>query len=195
VTWIYLVRHGETDWNRDGRLQGILDVRLNEVGIHQGRQIAQRFSSLRALKVYTSPLWRALHTATLLQSHVRDCPVIIEPRLREIDHGVWTGLTMGRITRDFPEEFEGWQLRPDRVRPRGGESLQEPYSRAAGFLHELTETSTGSDVLIVSHGVINALLVCAATGAPLARLWNFPQPNAHVTALRVEGQKVVGIKR
>ena len=194
MTRIYLVRHGETVWNRDRRLQGILDVGLNEVGIRQGRRIAKRFSSLWTLKVYTSPLRRALHTATLLQSHVRDCPVIVEPRLREIDHGAWTSLTMDRITRDFPEEFERWQLRPDRVRPRGGESLQEAYSRASGFLHDFTKTSTGSDVLIVCHGVINALLVCAALGAPLGKLWDFPQPNAHVTVLRVDGRKVVGIK-
>lgn len=194
MTRIYLVRHGETDWNRDLRLQGILDVGLNEVGMRQGRRIAKRFSSMRGLKVYTSPLRRALHTATLLPSYGRDCPVMVEPRLREIDHGAWTGLTMDRITRDFPEEFDRWQSRPDRVRPRGGESLQEAYSRAAGFLNELTETSAGSDALIVSHGVINALLVCAAWGAPLARLWDFPQPNAHVTVLRVEGRKIVGIK-
>jgi probable phosphoglycerate mutase len=194
VPRIYLVRHGETNWNRDRRLQGILDVGLNEAGIRQGRRLARRLSSLRGLKVYTSPLSRALHTAALLQSHMRDCPVIVEPRLREIDHGVWTSLTLGRITRDFPEKFERWQLRPDRLRPRGGESLQEAYRRAAGFLHGITETSSGGDILIVSHGVINALLVCAALGAPLARLWDLPQPNTHVTVLRVEGRKVVGIK-
>ena len=194
MTRIYLVRHGETDWNRDGRLQGILDVGLNEAGLRQGRRIAQRFSSLRALMVYTSPLTRSFHTARLVQSHVKRCRVTVEPRLREIDHGAWTGLTMNRITCDFPEEFAKWQLRPDRVRPRGGESLQEAYRRAVGFLHDFIKTSTGSNVLIVSHGVINALLVCAAWGAPLARLWDFPQPNAHVTVLRVEGRKIVGIK-
>jgi phosphoserine phosphatase len=195
VTRIYLVRHGETDWNRDRRLQGILNVGLNKVGITQGRRIAKRFSSLRALKVYTSPLTRAIQTATLLQGHGRDCPVMVEPRLREIDHGAWTGVTMDRIACDFPEEFEIWQSMPDRVRPRGGESLQEAYRRATGFLHDFTKTSMGSDVLIVSHGVINALLLCAAWGAPPARLWDFPQPNADVTVLRVEGRKVVGIKR
>lgn len=194
MTRIYLVRHGETDWNRDRRLQGILDVGLNEIGITQGRRIAKRFSSLRALEVYTSPLRRALHTATLLQRHGRDFPVMVEPRLREIDHGAWTGMTMDRIARDFPDEFERLQSRPDRVRPRGGESLQEAYRRATGFLHQFTKTSTGSSVLIVSHGVINALLVCAAWGAPLARLWDFPQLNARVTVLWVEGRKVVGIK-
>ena len=195
MTRIYLVRHGETDWNRDRRLQGILDVGLNKVGITQGRRIAKRFSGLRALKVYTSPLRRALRTSTLLQGHGRHCPMMIEPRLREIDHGAWTGMTMDRIACDFPEEFESWQSRPDHVRPRGGESLQEAYRRATGFLHDFTKTSMGSDVLIVSHGVINALLVCAAWGAPPARLWDFPQPNADVTVLRVEGRKVVGIKR
>ena len=132
------------------------------------------FRDLRALKVYTSPLRRALHTATLLQSYGRDCPVMVEPRLREIDHGAWTGLTMDGITRDFPEEFERWQLRPDRVRPRGGESLQEAYNRAAGFLYEFTETSLGSDVLIVSHGVINALLVCAVLGSATGQALGFP---------------------
>lgn len=195
MTRIYLVRHGETDWNRDRRLQGILDVRLNKVGITQSRRIAKRFSSLRALRVYTSPLSRALHAAKLLQCYGRDCLMMVEPRLREIDHGAWTGMTMDGIALDFPEEFESWQSRPDRVRPRGGESLQEAYRRATGFLHDFTKTSAGSDALIVSHGVINALLVCAAWGAPPARLWDFPQPNAEVTVLPVEGRKVTGIKR
>lgn len=194
MTRIYLVRHGETDWNRARRLQGILNVELNEAGITQGRQLAKRLSGLRALKVYTSPLSRALHTATLIQSCVRGCPVIADPRLREIDHGAWTGMTVSRITRDFPDEFERWQLRPDRLRLRSGESLQEAYRRSSGFLRGIMAASLRGDVLIVSHGIINALLICAALRAPLARLWDFPQPNAHVTVLQIEGQKVLGIK-
>ena len=188
---IYLVRHGETDWNRDQRLQGTLNVRLKEVGIEQGRQVAKRLSGLRVSGVYTSPLGRARHTALLL-SGGRNWPVVVEPRLRKIHHGTWTGLTLGKIKRDFPDDFEAWRLTPDSVRPNGGESLQEAYGRAAGFLRGIT--ASGRDVLIVSHGVINALLVCAALGAPPARLLEFSQANAHVTVLRVENQRIVGIE-
>ena len=190
---IYLVRHGETDWNRDQRLQGTLNVRLNEVGIEQGRRVAKRLSGLRVSRVYTSPLGRARHTALLL-SRGRNWPVIVERLLREIDHGIWTGLTLGKIARDFPDELQGWRLRPDCVRPSGGESLQEAYGRAAGFLRGITDAAFDGDILIVSHGVINALLLYAASGAPLARVWESPQPNAHVTVLRAEDRKIFGIE-
>lgn len=190
---IYLVRHGETDWNHEERLQGITDVPLNQAGIAQSRQLAVRMRRVRATYIFTSPLRRARCTAAILH---RACgwSVIVREELREIDHGVWTGMTVSEIGERFPLRLACWRTNPERLRVKNAEPLHQAYCRVSGFLYQATEVASSADLVVVSHGVTIALLICAALGCTLERLWAFPQVNACVHAVYIYRNQVTACK-
>ncbi|MGH9772873.1 MAG: histidine phosphatase family protein [Candidatus Acidiferrales bacterium] len=186
---IYLIRHGETDWNREKRLQGITDVPLNRAGIAQGRRLAGWLKRVGAGCIFTSPLRRARHTAMTLH-RAGGWPVIVCDELREIDHGVWTGMALGEIGRRFPPGLACWRTNPEKLRVENAEPLQRAYSRASRFLLQVIGMVSRGDVVVVSHGVIIALMVCAAMGSSSARVWDFPQPNACIQAVRIHRRQI-----
>jgi probable phosphoglycerate mutase len=190
---IYLLRHGETSWNREHRLQGITDVPLNGVGVWQSRRLSRWFQKPNLAAIISSPLRRAQDTARILSGSTR-CPIIIDERLREIDHGPWTGMRVGRMQRRFPVEFAAWRFLPETFRLAGSEGLNAVYSRSSGVLSNLIAANVTGDLLLVSHGVVNALLLCAALGAPSSRIWGYPQGNAQLSVLQVEGRQVVSME-
>jgi broad specificity phosphatase PhoE len=190
---IYLVRHGETNWNRIGRLQGLRDVGLNSVGVMQAIKLARRFRSLRLAALITSPLSRARVTGMRIRGS-QQVPVIAENDLREIDHGHWTGMTPLEIAQKSPEEYAAWKYEPDSFRPSSGERLRSVYGRAGRVLARVLETDVRNDVVIVSHGVVNAVLLCAALAKPLAKIWEIPQPNASAYVLRINRYRIVEVE-
>lgn len=190
---IYLIRHGETDWNRETRLQGITDVPLNRAGIAQGQSLVGRLSRVRAGRIFTSPLRRARQTSTILH-RAGGWPVIVDHGLREIDHGVWTGLTLNEIRKRFPLELACWHANPEKLRTDGAEPLQKAYLRASKFLLQAIGMSQRGDVAVVSHGILIALMVCAAMGSPSARVWDFPQPNAWIQAIRIHRRQIAALE-
>jgi broad specificity phosphatase PhoE len=175
VTEIYLVRHGETDWNRAQRLQGTIDTRLNRIGAEQAHQVADRFRALTGT-VITSPFARARNTARAiaLRSH---SALVIDPLLAEIDHGSWAGLTLPTIARAFPGAVIDGHLHADALDVSGGEALAAAYRRASTALLQLMSVSRAAPVVVVSHGVINALLLCAAVGHVPAHMGRYTQRN------------------
>jgi phosphoserine phosphatase len=186
---IYLIRHGETDWNHEERLQGITDVPLNQAGIVQGRHLATRMRRIRAKHIFTSPLRRARHTAAIL-NRACGCPMIVRDELREIDHGAWTGMTIREIRQRFPLGLARWCTSPEKLQVENAEPLQQAYRRASRFLCQAMEMASRTDLIVVSHGVTIALLICAALGSPLERLWAFTQPNACVHAVWIHRHQV-----
>jgi len=190
---LYLLRHGETSWNREQRLQGITDVSLNDFGVRQSRRLVRWFQKTKIAAVVTSPLRRARQTADLLcQSAPR--PVLVDDRLREIDHGPWTGWKTSHVERRMPVEFATWRFCPDRLRLPASETLEAVYRRSSAVLSELVAANISGNVLIVSHGVTNALLVCAALGAPLSGICRFAQGNGCVTLLKVVRRQIMALE-
>jgi broad specificity phosphatase PhoE len=167
-TLLYLVRHGETDWNRERRLQGTLEVPLNGTGIAQARQLAGHFTALPIACVTSSPLIRSSATAEVL-AKARGCPLRIDARLREIDHGSWSGLTMAEIARRFPSLVENDQLTSEAFDVSGGESLLEVSRRVSDVLADLLSWHDGQSVVVVGHGVTLAVMSCAAHAVDPAR--------------------------
>jgi broad specificity phosphatase PhoE len=191
---IYLSRHGETSWNGQERLQGIRDIPLNHTGVEQSRRLARWVRKSGTTRIITSPLRRARHTAEILNEHAAR-PVLVDDQLREIDHGPWTGMRLRAIERRFPAQFFAWRFSPEKFRLPAAESLETVYARCTCFLSDLVAASHTGDVLVVSHGVIHALLLCAALGASLDRLRDFSPPNAAVSALRVEQRNIIAVER
>ena len=191
---IYLLRHGQTCWNQERRLQGLRDVPLNSVGIRQSRRLIEWHRKTAVTRIVSSPLVRARRTAEILGEYGGPCP-LVDDRLREIDHGPWTGLRLPDIEQRFPHEFATWNFFPERLRLSSSESLGAVYRRCTRFLMDVLNTGGSEDVLVVSHGVVNALLLCAALGASLRRIHEFSLPNATISTLRTKQRKIVAVER
>jgi broad specificity phosphatase PhoE len=140
VTELLLVRHGETDWNREGRLQGQADPPLNDAGREQARAVARRLGTVELDAAYSSDLRRAAETAEVILAG-RGVPLETHPGLREIDVGSWTGLTRTEIEERFPGMHE-----------HDGEARNEFLERLLRTVVGIAERHVGGRVLIVSHG-------------------------------------------
>lgn len=160
-TTIVLIRHGETDWNREHRFQGHADVPLNEEGRRQARELADRLRGEAYAAAYSSPLRRAHETARILAAELS---VEVEPRdrLKEVDVGSWSGLTTSEVENRYPEGFRRWA--DDRSGGwTDGETYDELGRRVVADLLAIAEQHPGERVLAVTHGgAIRAVLAAIA---------------------------------
>jgi uncharacterized phosphatase len=140
VTTILLARHGETDWNREGRWQGWADPSLNGTGHDQARELAGRLAETHFEAVYSSDLRRAFETAEVLAAP-HNLTVVTDPGLREIDVGQWSGLTRAQISERFP-----LGNRP------GGETREQHSVRVLATVERIARAHPGQRILIVAHG-------------------------------------------
>lgn len=189
---IYLLRHAETEWNRQERLQGTLDVPINAAGVRQSRTLARRLQNLPIGRIFTSPLARARQTAAIIAAS-QACDTRIDNDLRELDHGVWSGKTISAINRLYPSQVEAWRFEPERSRIDCAEPMQAAYIRAARSLKMLLRMSFEENILVVGHGVTNSLILCAAAGAPIGAAGKFAQSNGSVAVLRAQDYVVISI--
>ncbi|WP_026369724.1 histidine phosphatase family protein [Kallotenue papyrolyticum] len=146
-TTLYLIRHGETEWNRIGRWQGHRDVPLSDLGREQARALAERLAreQVRIDAVYASDLRRALETAQILAAPLQ-LEVVALPALREIDIGPWSGLTRAEIIERFPGAFVEYDL------PPGSESHTAFTERVFEALVRLAAEHRGQRIAVVTHG-------------------------------------------
>ena len=183
-TELWLVRHGESKGNTGGILQGQKDYPLSDHGRQQAAAIAGRLRKERLIACYCSDLERAKETAEIISALAGLDPVIDE-RLREIDVGLWSGLTSEQIAARHGDEWRSWQQRRDPQHKRGGgESYHDLTSRVVPAFNELAARHPGGRVLIVTHGgSLNAYLA-ATLGMPMDALWRFSQDNAGLSRVQ-----------
>lgn len=180
---LWLVRHGQTDWNVVGRYQGQSDPPLNPVGRAQARALASRLRGHGFQALYTSDLLRARQTADALAAHAGLAPRL-EPRLREMHHGAWDGLLVTEIQARFPADWAAWRHAPHAARPPGGETVTEVAERVAAALDDIARRHAGGHVLVVSHGLALATALCRVHDVPLAQAHDLVPPNAEATMVR-----------
>lgn len=162
MTTLILVRHGETDWNRDGRWQGHADAPLNNRGREQARTLTDELGGEDVAAVYSSDLSRARETAEIVAAPLGR-PVTVDVRLREVDVGGWSGLTTAEIQARFPDEVARWRNGDPRHTFDGGESYAAMGDRVVAALEEIAARHPDDQVLVVLHGgPIRALLAHAA---------------------------------
>ncbi|XP_030466895.1 phosphoglycerate mutase-like protein 4 isoform X2 [Syzygium oleosum] len=157
---IVVVRHGETEWNADGRIQGHLDIELNEIGRRQATAVGERLSREGKISaIYSSDLKRALETANLIATACGGLEVIQDPGLREINLGELQGLHPRAAARVCPEAYKVLRSqRTDREIPGGGESIDQVYQRSTTCLRNISMKHKGERVVVVTHGgVIQSL--------------------------------------
>jgi len=164
-----MVRHGETDWNRERRFQGQSDPPLNAAGRGQARELAGRLSGESIDTVYASPLRRAYETAEIVAGRL-GLEVRASDALREVFLGAWEGLTLSDVEARFPEGYRRWVDHRDGW--HDGETYDELGPRVIAGLLEIAEAHEGGCVLAVTHGGPIRSAVAAATGTPFPEIHN-----------------------
>lgn len=178
-TILVLVRHGETDWNACGRLQGHTDIPLNAHGHAQAERLAEGLARRgeRFDVLYSSDLSRARATAAPL-GQALGLPVIEEPALRERHFGVLQGLTLAEAAEHHPAAYAGYRQRRVDAVPEGGESLERFCARVSEVLTRLAVRHVGGRILVVAHGGVLEMAYRLAVGIPLSAPRDFALPNA-----------------
>ena len=176
MTTLYMIRHGETPWNVEGRYQGQLDPPLTEQGRRQAESTAARLASLGFEAIYSSDLARAQQTAAALAEQT-GLPVRLDSRLREIHQGEWQGVLIGDIRARWPAEIHGWENDPWHHHPPGGESLPALQTRVYAVIDELTARHPHGKVAVFSHKLPIALLKIRYQGHPSGQIWTLLPAN------------------
>lgn len=180
---IFLVRHGETDWNREGRFQGQMDIRLNDTGLGQALSVAEALKDVPLDRIVASPLSRTRETARPL-AELTGLPVEMNGGLVEISHGLWEGRTSGEVEAEWPGMLAAWHGHPELVTMPGGESLADVQKRAwPAFLRTVEEE--GDSVAVVSHDAVLKVLLCRIFDSPLSSFWRFQLANGSITLLEL----------
>lgn len=188
-TRLCLVRHGETAWNVEHRLQGHLDVPLNPTGEAQALATAAGLATVHFAAVYCSDLQRARQTAAAI-TRDREGRVEFQPRLRERHYGVFQGLTYAEAEAHFPDDFRRFKQRdPQFTFPGGGESLTAFAGRVEHILADLAASHRGEQVLIVTHGGVLDIVHRLAAGKALDAPRDFAIPNAALNWIEYDGTR------
>ena len=187
---ILLGRHGQTEWNQGSKagehFRGRIDIGLNPVGVAQAESLASSLAPLQIAAVYASPLQRALATARpIAQRHGGT----VQPTkgLLDIDYGQWSGHSHTEVAAQWPELYHLWLTAPHQVQIPGGESLADVHRRTTAGLQEILAHHNNEIIMLVSHQVVNKVLICAWLGLELAAFWHIRQDTACLNRFDYEG--------
>ncbi len=189
MTQVILVRHGETEWNVTEVFRGRIDIGLNETGVKQAELLAEHLSEMKIDAVYSSPLRRALTTAEKIANYHK-LDVVITPGLMDLDFGEWQGLSHQEVRNKYKELYAQWKSHPDRVRMPAGEGLDEVRKRAMSVVDKVIAEYEGS-VVLVSHRVVNKVLICALLGLDNSHFWNIRQDTCGMTIFACENERFI----
>ncbi len=188
---IYIVRHGETLWNREKRFQGCADIELSDKGRELARVTAEGMKDIRFGRIFSSPLVRAKETAEILRRD-RDLPVETDDRLKEMSFGIYEGC----ILSEMPELQKFFEDPRKYKAPEGGEEIDDLLARAAEFMKTVIEPLASEEerILIVAHGGVISAIMCYVSGKTKEDFWNCPlckNCGAHILRLDEDGYKVL----
>ncbi|MED3552449.1 histidine phosphatase family protein [Cytobacillus praedii] len=179
---LYIIRHGETEWNTEKRMQGRLDSDLTEKGKNDALLLGERLKDTVFERIISSPSKRTIDTA-LHVCEKRQIPIETDERLMEIALGEWQGKTEEEIKALFPAQYDLYWNYPSMYENQEGESFMDVMDRVASFLKELVDTTPVGNVLVITHGVVLKTLYLLCRNAPIDRLWD--PPFMHGTSLTI----------
>ena len=188
VTRLCLVRHGETAWNAEGRVQGQLDIPLSAAGLQQAKAVASALTGEAFDAIYSSDLVRALQTAQPSADMLRK-QVAFDQRLRERHYGVFQSITYAEAKERFPEDYARFKAKDLDFDFEIGESLRGFDERVLVFFRELLESRKGQNLLIFTHGGVLEIVYRHATGRGLTTPRDFEIPNAALNRVAYDGAK------
>lgn len=180
---LFFIRHGQTDWNIAGRIQGSTEIPLNETGIAQAEELSKNVLALnyKISKIYSSKQKRAMKTAQIL-SEATNVDYILQEGLEEICLGEWEGLNWEEVNDKYPVELEEWNKNHRYSKSHKGESYQELLDRVlAAIQHIINENN--ENVAIVTHGAVIMCLRCYITNTSFDDIMKFRIKNASITEI------------
>lgn len=173
VTTVYLVRHGETDYNLGPRYQGQLDIPLNANGKRQGDLLGQAMKDCHIDEVFSSPLGRAMETGRLIAQYHDNMQVTPVHGLEEVDVGVFQGKLMSDMEKEYPDVIYCVHHDPAHLQYPEGESCRAVYDRMVKTIAEIVEQNRGRSIVIVSHGFAIQNYIHYTTGKPFEEMYGY----------------------
>lgn len=180
---LFLVRHAETTYNRQKKIQGQKDPRLSAYGRKEAARLAQRFRELKFAAVYSSPLKRAHETAQIIVGKRRK--IICEDGLREWGLGKWEGKTVAEIRRAYGDAFPKWVHMPSKVPVPGGEDFKDFEARVKQTLKAIARRHPDGNILVVCHGGVISAYATMIMNLTFDHIWCIPVGNAALTIVEV----------
>lgn len=190
MTRLVLVRHGQTAWNAEHRVQGQFDVPLDETGRRQAEAVAAALARERFAAIWSSDLARARQTAAPAAA-VLGLEVRLDPDLRERHYGIFETLTYAEARQRYPEDYARFERREPDYDFRTGESLRAFYERAVACVHRIAAAHAGDAVLVFTHGGVLDKLYRFVTGTPLSAPREFAIPNCGINRLVADPWRIL----
>lgn len=190
-TKLFLIRHGQTDWNSSRKLQGHRDLPLNDIGTKQALKVAASLAGKVVDVIYSSDLQRAYTTALKIADYHQAVEIKTLPGLREIDFGRWEGLTYKDIEEQFPGQYIQWCKNPVQVTPPNGESVIDFQNRVVSQFKEINNSSNGKNVVIVTHGGTIRMFLTYILKMPVNLYWKLEVDHCNISIIQCYGNEYV----
>ncbi|MBM4276478.1 MAG: histidine phosphatase family protein [Deltaproteobacteria bacterium] len=190
MTSIYLVRHGQTAWNKEEIFRGRTDIPLDETGLKQAELAGKYFEQMKIDGIYSSPLSRALQTAHQIARFLR-MEVQSLDGLIDMSFGSWEGHAHQEIKEIDPEAYRRWREEPHLVRLPGGETLDDVRKRAMASLEGVIERHPEQTLVLVSHRVVNKVLLCGVLGIDNSHFWQIAQDTTAINLIQFKRERYV----
>jgi len=171
---LFLLRHGRTQWNKEGIFRGRADIPLDEVGRKEAELLGKRLKDVPIKAIFSSPLKRAQETASIIASFTKS-PVFVREELIDISFGSWEGLSVEEVRLRFPDLYEKWLNAPHELSFPQGESLKVVEERAFNFIEDLKSNHQKDTIALVTHRVVLKVLISKLLGLNLKAFWRIEQ--------------------
>ena len=184
---LLLVRHGETNWNKESRFQGIRDIPLNDNGRSQGRKASVFLKDVALDFAVSSSMMRPKETAEIILEQHPGVELSTTPELIEICHGLWEGMLETEIQAEYADLLQQWKDKPETVQMPEGENLQQVWDRGVAAWNKIASDHSNTDTpetgLVVAHDAINKVIICYLLGLKPDNFWNIKQGNCCVSVI------------
>ncbi len=167
---LIIIRHGETPWNKEKIFRGRANIELSSEGIKQAQLLAKRLESFKIKVIYTSPLKRAKKTAEII-AQAQNIPVKVVNEFIDISYGKWEGLSLKEVEKKDKKFYHKWLTHPEQVKFPQGENLNEVKKRVLPAINKIIEKSKEEVIAIVSHRVVNKIIILSLLGLSEAHFW------------------------
>ena len=188
MTFVYLVRHGETAWNKEEIFRGRTDISLNEIGFREAELVGEYLKGKDIHVIYSSPLSRARETARRI-AQVFNLKVQPLEGITDMSFGKWEGRPLKEVQIHDRELYRQWIEQPHLLKLPGGESLDEVRVRAMAALEEVIQYHHEKNLVLVSHRVINKVIICGILGIDNSHFWQIGQDTAAINLIQYKEGK------
>lgn len=193
MTRLFIVRHGQTAWNKEKVFRGRVDVPLNEQGIKEAEAVAEALKNEDISVIYSSPLSRAVQTAEPT-AKLKGLEIIKLDGITDMNFGVWEGRRLEDVEKEDMDKYRMWVERPAELLIPNGETLKEVQNRALNAVKEIIDKHPSQTVMLVSHRVVCKLLVLGLMGLGPDKFWNIQQDTACINLFAVKDGRTIMFK-